>query len=450
MRKESTGRLSRVESLLKSPHVSLEAHPDVRKGLLTRRTFRTFERRAIPAAMRGSILESARWAWTPGDTDPVRLIVLDDPLLKRRLFKLTRESKDISNHWEGLFRPAGLRGYVQHWGSTPFCVDVCADPAAGPKHIHNTWNHHVASAAAAENLALAARYHGMALVMYTHFSQEKLKQLLDVPFDWDAMGIMGIGHPDLKRTNPRVLAASLSRLPLSELVSNERYGEPAPKDLIEERAAEVPMPDLMATMLGLRMATHFKDSLIPSEYVFELLRAARWAPSAGNFQPVRYVVLHDRERLAKLQELAREATEISGHWFPRYREGFSEHPDWTQTPLAIALIADPTRGGPHIHGEATHVHAGGLAAQNMALMAHALGLGTTLVTHWSEEKVKVLLDCPRTWDLAGIMPFGFPADVPARTRSPLEELVYQDRFGQPWDRTREFSFRPSPAPPEKR
>ena len=95
---------------------------------------------------------------------------------------------------------------------------VCADPAAGPGHIHNTWNHHLACATATQNLALAARYHNLALVMYTHFSQEKLKQLVDVPFDWDVMGAMGIGVPDLTRTNPQVLAASLVRLPLGELV----------------------------------------------------------------------------------------------------------------------------------------------------------------------------------------------------------------------------------------
>lgn len=435
--------------LLESPHVSLELYPDVRTGLLTRRTFRTFEHRPIPAAARESILEAARWAWAAEDSSCVRFIVLDDPALKRSLFRLTRESKDISNHWEGLFKPSGLRGYVQYWANTPFCVAVCADPAVGPKHIHNTWNHHIASATATENLALAARHHGMALVMYTHFSQEKLKRLLDIPFDWDVFGVMGIGYPDLKRTNPQVLAASLVRLPLTELVSSERYGQPAPPELIEEREAVVSTADLMTTMLGLRMATRFTDEPVEPAYVFEILRAARWAPSAGNFQPVRYVILRDRQRLAWLEELARESVEISGHWFPRYRGGASEHPDWARVPLAVALIADPTRGGPHIHGEATHIHAGGLAAQNMCLMAGALGLGTTLVTHWIEEKVKVLIDCPRTWDLVGVMPFGVPAEAPPRQWKPLLELVYQERFGQPWDPTREFSFRPSRSPTEE-
>ena len=166
-----------------------------------------------------------------------------------------------------------------------------------------------------------------------------------------------------------------------------------------------------------------------------------FAPAARNFQPIRYVVLRDRRRLAALGELARESVEISGHWVSRYREGFTEHPDWQRVPLAVALITDPTRGGPHIHGEATHMHAGGLAAENMALMAQALGLGTTLVTHWIEEKVKVLVDCPRTWDVVGVMPLGVPAARPRRRRTPLAELVYQDAFGRPWDSTREFAFR---------
>jgi nitroreductase len=101
-------------------------------------------------------------------------------------------------------------------------------------------------------------------------------------------------------------------------------------------------------------------------------------------------------------------------------------------PLAIAVIADPTRGGPHIHGEATHIHAGGIAVQNMAIMAAALGLGTSLVTHWIEEKVKTLIDCPRTWDLVGVMPVGVPAQRQARARPPLGAMVHQDRFGRSW------------------
>jgi nitroreductase len=364
-------------------------------------------------------------------------VVLDDLSVKRALQRLTRESKDISNHWEGLFKPAGLRGYVQNWYNTPFCITVCADPGQGPRHIHNTWNHQIAMAMATQNLALAARYEDMALVMYTHFSQERLKQLLDIPFDWDPMGVMGAGAPDLKRINPRVQEVSLTRLPLSDLVSSGQHGMPAPADILGAPGAVRPVPDLMETMLGLGGTIRFADAPVPAEMLREILEAARWAPSAGNFQPVRYIVLRDRAQLARLQELAEESVRISGHWFDAYRRGSGEHPAWAHVPAAIALIADPTKGGPHIHGEATHIHAGGLAGQNMWLMAQALGLGTTLVTHWIEEKVKVLIECPRTWDLVGVMPFGVPAERTTWSREPLDAVVHQDRFGQPWDRTRE-------------
>jgi nitroreductase len=415
-----------------SPYVSFAPRPDARAGILTRRTFRTFERRPVPPALRTSVLEAGRAAPGAGDADVVRYVVIDDPDLKKRLFRLTRESKDISNHWEPLFKSSGLRGYVQDWTHTPFCVAVCADPAAGPGHIHNGWNHHLACASATQNLALAARYHNLALVMYTHFSQEKLKQLLDVPFGWDVDGVMGLGVPDLGRVNPRVLEASLIRLSLGELVSAERFGDPAPTELIEGGDAPLAVPDLMTAMLELRGATRFTDAPVPADHVFEVLRAGQWAPSAGNFQPLRFVVLRERARLAELDALARESAAISAHWFARYRDGAPEHPDWTRVPLAIALIADPTKGGPHIHGEATHVIAGGLASQNMSVMAHALGLATTLVTHWIEEKVKILVECPRSWDLVGVMPLGYAAETRERARPPLEQLVYQDTFGTPW------------------
>lgn len=419
-------------ALPSSPYISLSVAPDVRHAILTRRTFRTFERRPVPPDLRARVLGAGRWAPSPEDADCVRFVVIDDSGLKKRLFRLTRESKDISNHWEPLFRSSGLRGYVQDWTHTPFCVAVCVDPGAGPRHVHHSWNHRIAGAAASQNLALAARYHGLAMVMYTHFSQEKLKQLLDVPFEWDVDGVMGIGVPDLGRINPRVLEASLIRLSLGELVSSERYGEPAPKELTEDRAMPTPVLDLMTAIHDVRATRRFTAAAVPADHVFDVLRAGQWAPSAGNFQPLRYVVLRDRARLTALDALARESAEVSAHWFPRYRAGPLDHPEWSNVPLAVAVIADPTKAGPHIHGEATHIIAGGLAVQNMWLMARALGLGTTLVTHWIEEKLKVLIDCPRHWDVVGVMPFGEPAEAPDRRRRPLEDLAFQDRFGRPW------------------
>lgn len=73
-------------------------------------------------------------------------------------------------------------------------------------------------------------------------------------------------------------------------------------------------------------------------------------------------------------------------------------------------------------------------------------LGPTLVAHWIEGKVKVLIDCPRTWDLVGVMPLGVPAERPEMQCRPLGEMVCEAGFGRPWDSAREFPFRPRVSP----
>src|SRR5262249_23150125 len=160
-----------------SPYVSFAPCPDARQGILTRRTLRTFERRPAPGPWRRDVLEAGRAVPGVEGAGPVHYVVIDDSALKKQLFRLTRESKDISNHWEPLFKSSGLRGYVQDWTHTPFCVAVCGDPAAAPGHIHNGGNHHLACAASTEDLALAAPYHVLALDWSTHVSQETPKLL---------------------------------------------------------------------------------------------------------------------------------------------------------------------------------------------------------------------------------------------------------------------------------
>src|SRR2546430_17634439 len=105
---------------------------------------------------------------------------------------------------------------------------------------------------------------------------------------------MGIGCADLCLIIPDDHEATLVRLALGDMVSSERYGDPAPKELTEERQpperrAPVAVPDLMTAMGELMETTRFTDAPVPSEHVFEILRAGQWAPSAGKFHPTPHV-----------------------------------------------------------------------------------------------------------------------------------------------------------------
>ncbi|MFQ5894779.1 MAG: nitroreductase family protein [Nitrospinota bacterium] len=119
----------------------------------------------------------------------------------------------------------------------------------------------------------------------------------------------------------------------------------------------------------------------------------------------------------------------------RFRPGeeWGEPVDFTEAPVAIALALDPERAPRCVHGEKLHLVSGGCCLQNMLLTAHGLGLGANWVSHWAEEEVKVLLNIPRKWELAGMVALGYPAAGGAREeeRLPLGELVSDGRHESP-------------------
>jgi nitroreductase len=75
------------------------------------------------------------------------------------------------------------------------------------------------------------------------------------------------------------------------------------------------------------------------------------------------------------------------------------------------------------------------ALQNMLLAARALGLGATLTTLYLtfEKQVESALDLPAEVHSYALLPIGYPIGRfgPVR-RVPLAEVVYRDRWGQPY------------------
>ena len=75
------------------------------------------------------------------------------------------------------------------------------------------------------------------------------------------------------------------------------------------------------------------------------------------------------------------------------------------------------------------------AVQNMVLAARALGLGTTLTTRHLlyEKEADAALGLPSGVHSYAILPIGYPMGrFGPVTRGPLNEIVYQDRWGEPY------------------
>lgn len=212
---------------------------------------------------------------------------------------------------------------------------------------------------------------------------------------------------------------------------------------------------LYEAMSNLRAVRRLKPDPLPEAVLQRLLQAAAWAPSGGNRQPWRVLVVRDpalRRRLGELyrplwreyekgyrkalrklegEALARQerllrAANILGD---RLGEApvllvFCFHPG--QMAITDAQLPRPSVvGGGSVYP----------AVENLMLACVSEGVGctlTTLLCH-EEEAVKALLEIPDDWHTCGVVPLGYPeagGHGPIRRKS-VGQLCFADRFGEP-------------------
>lgn len=209
-----------------------------------------------------------------------------------------------------------------------------------------------------------------------------------------------------------------------------------------ERAAT---SDLWEAMRTNRAFRRFTDEPVDAALLAECLEAATWAPSGGNQQPWRFVVLRSAESRAALQAGASRALDTIKQVYrldqrpaaddtsPRARMAralFDLHEDAAHVPAAVLLCARPLpMTTPLLQGANIFP-----AMQNFLLAARSKGLGT-LVTGWhvgGEPELRASVGVPADWDLAGLVVAGWPIGTfgPVR-RKPLAQVSALDTWDRP-------------------
>ncbi|MBS0520950.1 MAG: nitroreductase family protein [Proteobacteria bacterium] len=206
------------------------------------------------------------------------------------------------------------------------------------------------------------------------------------------------------------------------------------------------MPDLFEIMESCRAMRRLKPDPVPDALIRRILQAGTCAPSGGNTQKWRFLVIKDRKIKEAVQVWYKRAFD---EWIgPRYRtaepppgvskerylrqleavsyltDHFHEAPVW----IVACLVDDPHPG----RGSGASIYP---AVQNMLLAARALGLGATLTTRhlFYEKEAEAALGLPQGVQSYAILPIGYPLGKfgPVK-RAPLAEVVYQDRWGEPY------------------
>jgi nitroreductase len=163
-----------------------------------------------------------------------------------------------------------------------------------------------------------------------------------------------------------------------------------------------------------RSIREYKPKPVERELTEKLLRAACWAPTGGNIQPWRFIVIEDSMMLEMVQKIS-----------PGYFGG---------APLAILVCSDKTRAykvGGTLGRDYLTIADCAMATENLVLAACALGLGTCVVKSFSHAAMKEILEIPEGVEPELLVIVGYPDSVPsAPRRAPLDEVVYINKFGQ--------------------
>ena len=206
--------------------------------------------------------------------------------------------------------------------------------------------------------------------------------------------------------------------------------------------------DLWEVMRTSSAVRRYRDDPVSDEAIETCLHAATWAPSGGNQQPWKFVVLRSSNVRDVITAAAHQTWDVMAEFYkfsmpddtdddPKSRvlRAMAEHMRvGGAAPVLVLFCVQPQRG-------TTELQQGGSifpAVQNFLLAARAQGLGAA-ITLWHgscEDELRSMVGIPEDWKIATLLTVGWPkgGHHPVR-RKPLDEVVATDHWNQSWRAT---------------
>lgn len=212
--------------------------------------------------------------------------------------------------------------------------------------------------------------------------------------------------------------------------------------MTQHEALTMSLEDAMRTQRAIR---RIKPDPVDDALLLHILELAMKAPTGSNAQNWHFIVVKDREVVAKLGRLNRTAINFGGEMYKRMlgnrmdekmlrnekavrwqAEHFDEIPV-----VVVACLKGVVPPWPPIAASSAY---GSIypAVQNLLLAARAAGLGAALITIplWSKFLARRVLGLPWNVTPCAVIPMGWPiGKYGPTTRRPVGELVSLDRYG---------------------
>ncbi|MCS7281446.1 MAG: nitroreductase family protein [Desulfobacterota bacterium] len=182
--------------------------------------------------------------------------------------------------------------------------------------------------------------------------------------------------------------------------------------------------DLMKVIHERQSIRKYKEDEVPEEILLEIIDAARRSPSWANSQTWRFVIVKDKsvkEALAKTLTENNPAKEAV-----------------TKAPILVCLVSEKgvsgfRKGVPRTSKGDYYMFDAGIAMEHIVLAAWNFGLGTCHIGAFNHEEAEKILGVPEGYTIVAMSPIGYFDEKPNVTpRKPLKEILFLNRFGNPY------------------
>ena len=201
-------------------------------------------------------------------------------------------------------------------------------------------------------------------------------------------------------------------------------------------------PNFLSAFRSRRSVKEYSPREVSKEVLFRILEAGRWAPSAHNAQPWRFIVIQDSATKRKL------AKAMANHWNKDMdKNGVSKEQreslikasveQFENAPVIIIACLTMENMDEYLNDRRKKVEyimaVQSVAAfiENMLLAAYGEGLGSCwfCAPLFCQDVVRKILKIPEHVDPQALITLGYPASRPSPpSRKPLEEIVHQNRW----------------------
>ena len=197
--------------------------------------------------------------------------------------------------------------------------------------------------------------------------------------------------------------------------------------------------DVFTAMKGRQSVRKFRGEPVPREKIIKMVEAATWAPSAGNSQNVRFIVVQDKELLSRMKGIVDEVySRVTGKPVPPDKINY--HNLFSAAPAAVCAVGTPYESATdrllrdkdpeRLKVRRYHVNAGlqsvAAAVTQFLLAAQSLGYGTCWMTGplIAKPELESALSVRPPEELLAVVAVGKPETAPPKPpRKPAEEIT---------------------------